>query len=237
MGDYQDYKGGVDQLEKTGPFRVLVHKIFKPRTILIYGYIVLLIGILIGAYLFLQTGVPLIYIGLFGIVSATLYYKFKYIALGDIIIFLSFGLMVVLGMVYVMTGIINWWSLLIASPVGLLIVAILHANNTRDMLQDKKAGIKTQAMNLGLEGAQVVYQTILLFTYMLVALIVLFNLLHPLVFIVLITMPMALKNIKLMKQATIEDLGIIRFLDTDTAKLVLVFSLLFSAANFIAPYI
>lgn len=237
IGDYQDYKGGVDQLEKTGPFRVLVHKIFKPRTILIYGYIVLLIGILIGAYLFLQTGVPLIYIGLFGIVSATLYYKFKYIALGDIIIFLSFGLMVVLGMVYVMTGIINWWSLLIASPVGLLIVAILHANNTRDMLQDKKAGIKTQAMNLGLEGAQVVYQTILLFTYMLVALIVLFNLLHPLVFIVLITMPMALKNIKLMKQATIEDLGIIRFLDTDTAKLVLVFSLLFSAANFIAPYI
>lgn len=237
IGDYQDYKGGVDQLEKTGPFRVLVHKIFKPRTILIYGYIVLLIGILIGAYLFLQTGVPLIYIGLFGIVSATLYYKFKYIALGDIIIFLSFGLMVVLGMVYVMTGIINWWSLLIASPVGLLIVAILHANNTRDMLQDKKAGIKTQAMILGLEGAQVVYQTILLFTYMLVALIVLFNLLHPLVFIVLITMPMALKNIKLMKQATIEDLGIIRFLDTDTAKLVLVFSLLFSAANFIAPYI
>lgn len=237
IGDYQDYKGGVDQLEKTGPFRVLVHKIFKPRTILIYGYIVLLVGILIGAYLFLQTGVPLIYIGLFGIVSATLYYKFKYIALGDIIIFLSFGLMVVLGMVYVMTGIINWWSLLIASPVGLLIVAILHANNTRDMLQDKKAGIKTQAMNLGLEGAQVVYQTILLFTYMLVALIVLFNLLHPLVFIVLITMPMALKNIKLMKQATIEDLGIIRFLDTDTAKLVFVFSLLFSAANFIAPYI
>lgn len=237
IGDYQDYKGGVDQLEKTGPFRVLVHKIFKPRTILIYGYIVLLIGILIGAYLFLQTGVPLIYIGLFGIVSATLYYKFKYIALGDIIIFLSFGLMVVLGMVYVMTGIINWWSLLIASPVGLLIVAILHANNTRDMLQDKKAGIKTQAMNLGLEGAQVVYQTILLFTYMLVALIVLFNLLHPLVFIVLITMPMALKNIKLMKRATIEDLGIIRFLDTDTAKLVLVFSLLFSAANVIAPYI
>ena len=237
IGDYQDYKGGVDRLEKTGPFRVLVHKIFKPRTILIYGYIVLLIGILIGAYLFLQTGVPLIYIGLFGIVSATLYYKFKYIALGDIIIFLSFGLMVVLGMVYVMTGIINWWSLLIASPVGLLIVAILHANNTRDMLQDKKAGIKTQAMNLGLEGAQVVYQTILLFTYMLVALIVLFNLLHPLVFIVLITMPMALKNIKLMKQATIEDLGIIRFLDTDTAKLVFVFSLLFSAANFIAPYI
>ncbi len=237
IGDYQDYKSGVDQLEKTGPFRVLVHKIFKPRTILIYGYMVLLIGIAIGAYLFLQTGAPLLYIGLFGIISATLYYKFKYVALGDVIIFLSFSLMVVLGIVYVMTGNLDWWSLLIASPVGLLIVAILHANNTRDMLQDKKAGIKTQAMNLGLEGSQVVYQTLLLATYLLVAFIVLFNLLHPLVFIVILTMPIALKNIKLMKQATIEDLGVIRFLDTDTAKLVLVFSLLFAAANFIAPYI
>ncbi len=237
IGDYQDYRSGVDQLEKTGPFRVLVHKIFKPRTILLYGYVVLLIGILIGVYLFLQTGVPLLFIGLFGIISATLYYKFKYVALGDIIIFLSFGLMVVLGVVFVMTGNIDWWSLLVASPVVLLIVAILHANNTRDMLQDKKAGIKTQAMNLGLEGSQILYQTILLLTYLLVAAIVMIYLLHPLIFIVLITMPMALKNIKLMKQATIDDLGLIRFLDTDTAKLVLAFSLLFSAANFIAPYI
>lgn len=237
IGDYQDYMSGVDQLEKMGPFRVLVHKIFKPKTILIYGYVVLLIGILIGAYLFLQTGLPLLYIGLFGIISATLYYKFKYVALGDVVIFLSFALLPMLGLVYVMTGMIDWWSLLVASPIGLLIVAILHANNTRDMLQDKEAKIKTQAMNLGLEGSQVFYQTLLLISYMLVAFIVLFHVLHPLVFAVLITIPMALKNIKLMKQASIENLAIIRFLDTHTAKLVLVFSLLFSAANFIAPYI
>lgn len=237
IGDYHDYMNGVDQLEKTGPFRVLIHKIFKPKTILIYGYIVLLLGIIIGVYLFLRTGLPLIYIGLYGIISATLYYKFKYVALGDLIIFLSFGLMIMLGVVYVMTGIINWTSLLVVSPVGLLIVAILHANNTRDMLQDKQAGIKTQAMNLGLEGSQIMYQTLLLVSYLLVAASVLLNLLHPFVFIVLITLPMALKNIKLMKQATINDLCIIQFLDTHTAKLVLVFSLLLSAGNFIAPYL
>lgn len=237
IGDYHDYMNGVDQLEKTGPFRVLIHKIFKPKTILIYGYIVLLLGIIIGAYLFLRTGLPLIYIGLYGIISATLYYKFKYVALGDLIIFLSFGLMIMLGVVYVMTGIINWTSLLVVSPVGLLIVAILHANNTRDMLQDKQAGIKTQAMNLGLEGSQIMYQTLLLVSYLLVAASVLLNLLHPFVFIVLITLPMALKNIKLMKQATINNLCIIQFLDTHTAKLVLVFSLLLSAGNFIAPYL
>lgn len=238
IGDYQDYKSGVDQLEKEGPFRVLVHKIFKPRTILIYGYVVLAIGILIGIYLFLQSGMPLIYIGLFGIVSATLYYKFKYVALGDILIFICYGLMIMLGMVYVMTGNVDWMSLLVSSPVGLLVVAILHANNTRDMLQDKQAGITTQAIKLGLEGSQVMYQTIVLVSYLLIAAVVLLGLLPAASFIVLVTMPMALRNVKLMKQVnTTDQLSIIKFLDTKTAQLVLLFSLLLSAANFIAPYI
>lgn len=238
IGDYQDYRSGVDQLEKEGPFRVLVHKVFKPRTILIYGYVVLTIGILIGTYLFMQTGIPLIYIGLFGIVSATLYYKFKYVALGEILIFVCYGLMIMLGMVYVMTGNIDWMSLLVSSPVGLLVVAILHANNTRDMMQDKQAGIKTQAINLGIEGSQVMYQTLLLVSYILIAIVVLLNLLPTIVFIVLATLPMALKNIRLMKQVnTTNDLSIIKFLDTKTAQLVLIFSLLLSAGNFIATYI
>lgn len=236
IGDYQDYMSGVDQKEKTGPLRVLVLGIFKPKTILIYGYVMLLIGIAIGAYLFLQTGWPLLVFGVVGIVSSTLYYKFKYVALGDVIIFLSFGLMIALGIAYVMTLQIIWTTLLVVAPAGLLIVAILHANNTRDMLQDKSAGIRTQAMNLGLEGSQVVYQTLLLVAYMIIPFAVLMNILHPIVFLVLISFPMAIKNIKLMKQAVIDDLGIIRFLDTHTAKLVLVFSLLLFAGNVIAAY-
>ena len=135
-----------------------------------------------------------------------------------------------------MTLQIIWTTLLVVAPAGLLIVAILHANNTRDMLQDKSAGIRTQAMNLGLEGSQVVYQTLLLVAYMIIPFAVLMNILHPIVFLVLISFPMAIKNIKLMKQAVIDDLGIIRFLDTHTAKLVLVFSLLLVAGNVIAAY-
>lgn len=237
IGDYQDYMSGVDQKEKTGPLRVLVLKIFKPITILIYGYVMLFIGIAVGIYLYLQTGWPLLIFGIVAIISSTLYYKFKYIALGDVIIFLSFGLMVALGVVYVLSLQLIWTTLLVVSPTGLLIVAILHANNTRDMLQDKSAGIRTQAMNLGLEGSQIVYQTLLFVAYLIIAFAVLFNVLHPASFLVLLSFPMAIKNIKLMKQAKEEDLGIIRFLDTHTAQLVLVFSLLLVAGNVIAAYI
>lgn len=237
IGDYQDYMSGVDQKEKTGPLRVLVLKIFQPRTILIYGYVVLFIGIAIGVYLYLQTGWPLLVFGIVAIISSSLYYKFKYIALGDVLIFLSFGLMVALGVVYVLTLQFIWSTLLVVAPTGLLIVAILHANNTRDMLQDKSAGIRTQAMNLGLEGSQIMYQTLLFVSYLIIAFAVLFRALHPSSFLVLLSFPMAIKNIKLMKQAKEEDLGIIRFLDTHTAKLVLVFSLLLVAGNIIAAYI
>ncbi|MDO5524246.1 MAG: prenyltransferase, partial [Bacteroidia bacterium] len=237
ISEYHDYVSGVDKMEKTGPIRLIVLGVFKPKPVLIYGYIVLLVGILLGTYLLLNTGLPLLFIGMVGIVSSTLYYKFKYAGLSDLIIFICYGLSIALGVAYVMTNQLIWSSLLVSTPVGLLIVAILHANNTRDMLQDKAAGIKTQAMKLGLEGSQVVYQTLLLAAYVVIAVAVMMQLLHPVVFVVLITFPVSIRNIKLMKTATMDNLAKIQFLDTDTAKLVLMFSVLLSAANFIAPFI
>lgn len=237
LGDYHDYMSGVDVKEKTGPPRPLVLGMLKPKQVLVYGYTMLVIGVLIGIYLLVNTGLPLLVIGIIGVISSTLYYKFKYVALGDVLIFICYGLAISLGMVYVMTGQLAWPVLLVTTPAGLLIVAILHANNTRDMLQDKAAGIRTQAMNLGLEGSQITYQTLLLATYILVAILVMLNFMSPYTFLVMLSFPLALKNIKLMKKATIDDLGIIRFLDTHTAQLVLIFSLLQVAGNVIAALV
>ena len=237
ISEYHDYVSGVDKLEKTGPVRLIVLGIFVPKPVLIYGYLVLFAGTLLGIYLLVNTGFPLLIIGTIGIISSTLYYKFKYAGMSDLVIFICYGLSITLGVVYVMTTELYWPILLISTPVGMLIVAILHANNTRDMLQDKEAGIKTQAMKLGLEGSQIVYQTLLLVAYLIVAIAVMMRFLHPVVFVVLVTFPLAIKNIKLMKTATVDNLVKIQFLDTHTAKLVLMFSVLLSAANFIAPFV
>jgi len=101
-------------------------------------------------------------------------------------------------------------------------------------VQDNSAGIRTLAMNQGLEGAQVTYQTLLLATYLLIAILVMIKLVSPFTFLVLLSFPLAMKNIKRMKTATMDDLGIIRYLDTHTAQLVLVFSLLQVTGNVIA---
>jgi len=80
----------------------------------------LLIGILLGLYLMMRTGLPLLFIGLVGVLSATLYYKFKYVALGDLMIFICYGLAIALGMVYVMTGQLVWAVLPVSPRWGCL---------------------------------------------------------------------------------------------------------------------
>jgi len=84
------------------------------------------VGILLGIYLLVHTGLPLLFIGVIGIVSSTLYYKFKYAALGDLLIFICYGLAIALGTLYVMTAQLVWPVLLVSAPVGLLIVSVLQ---------------------------------------------------------------------------------------------------------------
>ena len=128
----------------------------------------------------------------------------------------------------------RWTVLLVIIPPGLLIIAMLHAGSTRDMLQDKAAGRRTRALKMGLEGSQIAYQTLLLVAYLLIAIMVMIQMLDSWVFLVLLSFPLAIKNLKLMKKATMDDLEIIRSLDIRTARLVLIFSLLMMAGNIIA---
>lgn len=237
IGDYYDYLYEVDGEEKTGPVRLLVTGYFKPKTILIYSFVVLLVGIILGIYLITQSGFSLFYIGLIGILCLFFYYKLKYIALGEVVIFISFSQLIALGVVYVMTSQIIWSSLLVAAPVGLLIVGILQANNTRDLVLDKAAGIQTQAIKLGVEGSKILYQTLLLAPYVLVAIIVMAGLLHSLSFLVLLSFPIALNNIKKIKKVRLDTLHEISTLDVDTSKLVGVFSVLLILGNVIGSFL
>ena len=237
IGDYYDFVNGVDGKEKTGPIRLLVTGYFKPKTILFYSIGVFTVGVILGIYLMIQSGLPLFFIGLLGILCSAFYYKLKYIALGEVVIFISFSQLIGLGVVYVMTSQLVWSSLLVVAPVGLLVVNILHANNTRDLVLDKKAGIKTQAIILGLDGSKILYQTLFLATYILVAIIVTFGLLHPYSFAVLLSLPIALKNIRKMKRVRLDSLHEIKTLDVDTSKMVAIFSLLLILGNVIGSFV
>lgn len=234
IGDYFDFKYGVDRKESFGSSRMLVDRIFSPKTILNYGIIMLVIGILLGLFLFVRTGTDLLWIGGIGVLATFFYYKLKFAAFGDLVIFIVYGPLIGLGTAFVMTNQLMWNVVLLNIPIAFLVVNILHANNMRDIRDDGKAHIRTQAMVLGMKRAKVQYFILAVGAYVGVILLVVFGMVHPLTLIVFLSLPVELKNLKQMKKAEVENPELIKNLDANSAQLVLIFSLLFAVANFFA---
>ena len=162
--DYFDYKQGVDMKDTFGA-KTLTDKMFTPKEIYRLSLVLLLAALAGGLGLLWRTGFPLLYIGLGGAACALLYPPLKYNALGDVVIFMAYAFLPTLGTAYVSTGAFLWDVLWIAIPVGLITVAILHANNTRDMQTDARASIKTLAMELGGRTSVILYCAEILFPF------------------------------------------------------------------------
>lgn len=234
ISDYFDFKKNIDRKESFGSSRMLVDGIFQPKIILIFGLVLLLIGSIIGLVLTVFTGIDLLWIGLIGVFGTYFYYKFKSIALGDLLIFIIYGPLIGLGTAFVMTNDLIWEVLLLNVPVAMLVVNILHANNTRDIKHDGMANIKTQAMLLGVKGSKIQYVVLALGAYIMLIFMNAIGMVHPVTLLTLLTVPVALKNIRIMMKADIEKPELIKDLDGMSAQLVMMFALLFSILNFIS---
>lgn len=232
IGDYFDYMYKVDRKESLGSSRMLVDGVFTPKTIFWFGLIVLCIGILLGLFLWSQTGNDLLWIGIVGALGTFFYYKLKYMALGDVLIFVIYGPLIALGTAFVMTNQLYWEVVVLSIPIAFLVVNILHANNTRDMRDDKLANIKTQALLLGEKGSHIQYAFLAIGAYVAVAIFVLLNMISPLALLVIVTLPLAKKNINLIKQAKIDKPEIIKDLDAMSAQLVMAFTLMYALGIF-----
>ncbi len=234
ISDFYDFQRGVDRKESFGSSRMLVDGIFKPNTILNFGLVLLAVGIVLGLFLAFKSSYHLFWIGGIGVLSTLFYYKLKYMALGDLTIKVIYGFLIAFGTYLVITNKLEWRILFIASSIGFLIVNILHANNLRDIRDDSKADIKTQAMILGVKNS-ILYYTLLGFgAYLVIILAVILKILHPVSLIVLLSLPVLLKNIKEIRKAAIDKPELIKDLDAKSAQLVLIFSLLLTISNFIA---
>ncbi len=154
--DWFDYRKGVDA-EDTFGARTLTSGMFSPREILTLSLSLLTVSAVAGIGLWLRTGMPLLYIGLGGILCAVLYPHLKFNALGDLVIFIAFALLPTLGTVYAGSGVIDFSVWLLAVPVGSITVAILHCNNLRDISTDRRASISTFAMKIGPKASVWIY--------------------------------------------------------------------------------
>lgn len=234
ISDYYDFVNKVDRKESYGSNRLIIDGVFDAKVARNFGFVMLAIGCVIGLYICFNSGYYLLLIGFVGVVASMFYYKFKYRALGDLLIFIVFGLLVAFGTYYVMTNVLSWEILLISTPVGLLITAILHANNTRDMLHDNQAGIKTSAMLLGVKGSKIKYSLLTILCYLTVVALILVKILPYTCLFVFLTLPLAIKNMQIMSRFSNDNNLKIMNLDAKTAQLVLVFAIILSLSNVIS---
>lgn len=231
--DYHDYKYGVDSSETYGA-KTITSGTFQPKEIRNLSIGLLITGLAGGIGLMLLTDFGLLWYGFGGILCTLLYPYLKYRALGDAVIGLAYAWLPMWGTSYVAVGQVELYVCLLALPIGMITIAILHANNTRDVQTDENAHITTLAMKLGHRKAATLYQFWILFPFASIAGCTIAGLFPWWSLLTLGALPIALGNVHKMKNSREENVSDITDLDEKTAKLQLLFGLLLSLSFFIA---
>ena len=200
LSDVIDWKRGLDR-EVTPVSGAVVRGLLSPQQVRKGAAVLFVLGSALGLILVWLRGILILYIGIAGIILGLAYPWLKALALGDLVVFVNFGLLGSLGAWVVQTGQFSWLPVMWAVPQGMLVVAILHANNWRDSITDREKKVITFASLLGDRGSLVYFGKLIFGSQVLMAGFVLvprlFNLDFPslplTMLIVVLALPEALK--------------------------------------------
>jgi 1,4-dihydroxy-2-naphthoate octaprenyltransferase len=150
--DYSDGIKGTDE-KRVGPIRLVGSGLASPKAVKAAAFLSFGFAGVVGAYLATRTSYVLILVGLVAIFAAWTYTgtskPYGYQGLGELSVFIFFGIVATMGTYFAATKIINWQSFLLAIPVGALSCALLAINNLRDLPKDALVGKRTLAVRLG----------------------------------------------------------------------------------------
>jgi 1,4-dihydroxy-2-naphthoate octaprenyltransferase len=168
--DYFDFKKGADTVERLGPVRVTQSGLIAPERVRLATILTFALAALVGLYLVAVGGWPILVIGLFSIASGVLYtggpWPLGYHGLGEVFVFIFFGLVAVAGSAFLQTGAFSQAALVAGAAVGCLVTAIIVVNNLRDIDTDRQAGKRTLAVRLGPRATRIEYLALLGLAYL-----------------------------------------------------------------------
>jgi 1,4-dihydroxy-2-naphthoate octaprenyltransferase len=228
--DLFDFRSGADNENRLGPPRAAAMGLLSERELMAGMAIVVGLAGLVGLYLVSVGGWPILVLGVAAIVSAFAYtggpWPYGYHGLGEVFVFIFFGLVAVAGTTYLQTGQLEPLAVAAAVPVGALITAILVVNNLRDIDTDREAGKMTLAVKLGTRGTIAEYDVLLLLAYVVPLVLVVVGAASVAVLLVLLSLPLVVPLVRV-----IHSDGDPRRLNPalkGTARLSLVFAVLFA---------
>ncbi len=239
--DYFDFTLKTDKPEGMGSAgaRVLIDRLIPTDKFLYYTTGIFLTGLVLGIYLIVLRPaiIPYVVIGLVaGLIYGLPKFGWKRIALGDLAVFLAFGPGIFLGSLVLQGGVVGVPQLLISFSLGMIIVAILHGNNWRDIKDDKEAGVKTVALYLGDKGSLIYYVALIWLSYPLFIIAVI---LEPRLFPILgalLTIPWAIRLTRIAGNSRNMKRNLLDMLTANFTSLHIYFSVVFLAVFLVIIY-
>jgi 1,4-dihydroxy-2-naphthoate polyprenyltransferase len=229
--DVFDFRRGADTAERLGPLRVTQGGLVAPQQVLVATCVTFGLALIVGLYLVSVGGWPILLIGVVCLLAGLLYtggpWPFGYHGLGDLVCFVCFGLLAVLGTAYVQTLRITSLDVWASIPVGCLVTAILIVNNLRDIDTDRQVGKTTLAVLLGRGGTRLEYVACVTVAYLVVLGLGISGMVGPWWWLPLLSLPLGVWLVRFVNGTEGRPLN--QALKR-TGQLHLLFGLLFAAA-------
>jgi 1,4-dihydroxy-2-naphthoate octaprenyltransferase len=204
--DYSDARRGADADDRLGPVRVTAGGLVPPKQVLVATYVSFGLAVLAGVYLVAVAGWLLLVIGAASILAGILYTggpkPYGYEGLGELFVFLFFGLVAVAGSFYVQVTHLDWEAFALSVPVGLLAAAILVVNNIRDIDSDRRASKRTLAVKLGRANTRWLFAAIIYGAFLLAPVTWIFGPLKPWLMLTWLALPLATALVRIVRTHT-----------------------------------
>ena len=223
INEIYDVRHGIDSITSPRMSMAILKGRISERDAFVVAWSGFTLALLMGIFLLLQRGWPIVLLGLIGFVGGYFYtappFQYKYRALGLPLVFFLMGPLMVAGSYFAVTGAFDPNVLIVSLPVGLLVTAILHGNEWRDVAEDTRHGFTTLSAQVGREAAFWVYVMLVLGAYVAVGLAVMVGALPTLALLTLFSLPLMAWILRDAERGAQGHLRAIAMIDLMTARL------------------
>ncbi|MEO8899478.1 MAG: LLM class flavin-dependent oxidoreductase [Candidatus Dormibacter sp.] len=231
INEIYDVRHGIDSITSPRASHAIVKGRVTERQAFILAAACFAVTILLGIYLISVRGPWMLALGALGVIGGYFYtappFQYKYRAMGVPLVFLQMGVLMTVGGYFAASGHVDWRVVLLSAPAGLLVAAILHGNEWRDISEDVRLGFTTLSAEVGKRAAYGTYVGLVLGAYLVLALAVIVGVAPKLTLLAMFSLPAAWWLLRAAERGYSGSTGDINTIDLMTARVHTVFSSLF----------
>ncbi|HJX67294.1 MAG TPA: LLM class flavin-dependent oxidoreductase [Candidatus Limnocylindrales bacterium] len=230
INEVYDVRKGIDSITSPRMSHAVLKGRVSERGAYAFAMALFVAAIAVGGYLVWLRGAAIVGLGLLGLVAGYTYtappFQYKYRALGVPVVFVLMGPIMVVGSYYAVTGLWDWHALVLSLPVGLLVAAILHGNEWRDISEDTRAGISTLSSRLGRDWAHYSYLGLVIGAYLTLGFAIAMRWLPATTVIAVFSLPFLAQVVRSAELGATGQARAIAMIDLQTARLHFAFGAL-----------